>query len=229
MRRVVIAARSGQVAARRVLLLPGAFQQPEDFIAAGFATAVQRRGLDLDLEFIAPELAHLLDRSVLGALHTEAIQPARAAGCRELWLGGASLGGFIALAYAEQRLPTLDGLCLLAPYLGNRIVTGEVAAAGGLQHWRPGPLAADDEERRVWALVQRLAHAPLQLFVGLGRSDRFGHGHALLADALPAAAVEFAAGGHDWPTWRALWERFLDRLAVPCGASGRAAPLSLAP
>ncbi len=219
MRRVSFAARSGQVAARRVLLLPGAYQQPEDFVAAGFAAAVQARGLDIDLEFIAPELAHLLDRSVLGALHAEVIQPARAAGCRELWLGGASLGGFIALAYAEQRLPTIDGLCLLAPYLGNRIVTAEVAQAGGVRHWRPGPLPADDEERRVWALIQRLGRTPLQLFIGLGRSDRFGHGHSLLADALPPAAVEFADGGHDWPTWRTLWERFLDRQVVAAHAA----------
>jgi hypothetical protein len=215
-RRVVIAAHPGQVAARRVLLMPGAFQEPEDFVTAGFAAAVQARGLAVDLEFIAPELTHLLDRDVLGALCSEVILPARAAGCRQLWLGGASLGGFIALAYAEQHLQTLDGLCLLAPYLGNRIVTGEVAGAGGVRHWRPGELA-DDEERRVWALIQRLARTPLQLFVGLGRSDRFGHGHALLAEALPAGAVEFAAGGHDWPTWRLLWERFLERLGAAAG------------
>lgn len=211
MRRLAFPARPGCIAARRMLLLPGAYQAPEDFAAAGFAAAVQSRGLDIDLEFIAPEMAHLLDRSVLGALHDEVIQPARRQGCREVWLGGTSLGGFIALAYAEQRLQTLDGLCLLAPYLGNRIVTGEVAQAGGVRHWRPGPLAADDEERRIWALIQRIGRTSLQLFVGLGRSDRFGHGHALLAGALPPSAVEFADGGHDWSTWRVLWDRFLDR------------------
>jgi pimeloyl-ACP methyl ester carboxylesterase len=212
MRRVIVPAQAGRVAPRRVLLMPGAYQEPEDFVAAGFAAAVHARGLDMDLEFIAPELAHLLDRSVLEALHSEVVQPSRQAGCRELWLGGASLGGFIALAYAEQHLHTLDGLCLLAPYLGNRIVTGEVAQAGGLQHWRPGPLAADDEERRVWALIQRLSQAPFRVYVGLGSGDRFGHGHGLLAEALPASVVEYAEGGHDWPTWLTLWERFLDKL-----------------
>ena len=211
MRHLSFPARRGHTAATRVLLLPGAYQQPEDFAAAGFAAAVRARGLDVDLEFIAPELAHLLDRRILADLHHEVIAPARAAGCRELWLGGTSLGGYIALLYAEQRLESLDGLCLLAPYLGNRMVTGELAQSGGVQQWRPGPLAADDEERRIWALIQRLGRLPLPLFVGLGRSDRFGHGHALLVDALPAAAVEFADGGHDWPTWRVLWDRFLDR------------------
>jgi pimeloyl-ACP methyl ester carboxylesterase len=221
MRRVILPASPGKLAPRRVLLMPGAYQRPEDFITAGFATALQARGLDVDLEFIAPEFAHLLDRSVLDALHDEVILPVRADGCRELWLGGVSLGGFIALCYAERRLQGLDGLCLLAPYLGNRMVTGEVARAGGVQHWRPGPLAADDEERRVWSLIQRLHGGPLQLFVGLGRSDRFGHGHALLAGALPAAAVQFVEGGHDWPTWLRLWACFLDRLS---GSAHAAAP-----
>lgn len=212
MRRIVMAASPDTVAPRRVLLLPGAYQEPEEFLHAGFAAAVRERGLQLDLEFIAPELAHLLDRSVLDNLHSEVIQAARAAGCRELWLGGASLGGFIALAYAERHLATLDGLCLLAPYLGNRIITGEVAQAGGIRQWCPAHISDDDEERRVWALIQRLASEPVQLFVGLGSRDRFGHGHALLVDALPPSAVEMAAGGHDWHTWRQLWDRFLDRL-----------------
>lgn len=213
MRRVIVPASPGRVAERRFLLLPGAYQEPEDFVTAGFVTALQARGLAIDLEFIAPEFAHLLDRSVLDALHTEVIAPARADGCRELWLGGISLGGFIALSYAEQRLHTIDGLCLLAPYLGNRPLTAEVARAGGVHRWQPGPIAADDEARRVWLLIQRLGQSPLKLFVGLGRDDRFGHGHTLLADALPPAAVRYEDGGHDWPTWQRLWEHFLDRQA----------------
>ena len=210
MRRVIVAATAGSVAPRRVLLLPGAFQEPEDFLQAGFADAVRARDLALDLEFIAPQLAHLQDRSMLAALAAEVVAPARAAGCRELWLGGVSLGGYLALAYAEQRAVTLDGLCLLAPYLGNRIVTGEIAKAGGLAHWNPASIAADDEERRIWAFIQRLSASSLNVYLGLGNRDRFGHGHGLFADVLPPTAVEVADGDHDWPTWRQLWDRFLN-------------------
>ena len=224
MRRLVVAATAGAVAPMRLGLLPGAYQQPEDFLREGFADAVRSRGLALDLEFVAPELAHVLDRRVLERLHREVVAPARVAGCRSVWLGGASLGAFIALAYAERHPDALDGLCLLAPYLGNRLVTAEVARAGGVRSWRPAALAADDEERRVWALIRRLPELPLAVHLGIGRQDRFGHGHALLAEALPAAAVDAVDGGHDWATWRSLWDRVLDRLAAaaasPAGAAG---------
>lgn len=214
MRRLTIPAHAGRSAARRVVLLPGAYQEPEDFVAAGFAESVRARGLDLDLDFVAAEMQHLLDRRILTQLEQELIAPARAAGCRELWLGGASLGGFIALAYAERRGATLDGLCLLAPYLGNRMVTGEIAAAGGIDSWRPAAPIEQDEERRIWVFIQRLRTSPLGIFVGYGGSDRFAHGQALLAGALPPQAVDCVPGGHDWPTWLRLWERFLDRLAA---------------
>lgn len=220
MRRVTVPARPGHIAVRRVVLMPGAYQEPEDFVTAGFAAAVQSRALDVDLDFVAPELQHLLDRRILAQLEQELIVPARASGCRELWLGGASLGGFIALACAERGTAPIDGLCLLAPYLGNRMVTGEIAQAGGVATWRPAADPADDEERRLWTFIQRLHTLPLATFVGYGRSDRFAHGQALLAAALPADAVQCVDGAHDWPTWLALWERFLDRLdasATPTG------------
>ena len=218
MRRLVIKAHPGTPAPVRIALMPGAYQHPEEFEREGFAAAVQARGLSIDLEFIAIDLKHVLDRSVLDALRREVIAPARQAGCREIWLGGTSLGAYLALVYAEQWLEDLDGLCLFAPYLGNRAVTGEVAKAGGVRVWRPAAIEPDDEERRVWILIQRLSSVRLRVHLGLGRQDRFGHGHELLADALPADATDIVDGGHDWPTWRRLWGLFLDRFASSAGA-----------
>ncbi len=213
MRRIEVVARPGAVAPVRIALLPGAYQEPEEFRQAGFATAVEQRGLAIDLEFLAPDVGHLLDRSVLEALHDAVVLPARAAGCRSVWLGGVSLGGFMALAYAAVRPGTLDGLCLFAPYLGNRRMTGEVSRAGGVRGWCPGVIAHDDEERRIWALIQGLHSQQLAVHLGIGRHDRFGHGHGLFADALPASAVDVVDGGHEWAVWRRLWDLFLDRFA----------------
>ena len=207
----------------RIALLPGAYQNPEDFERAGFAAAVRARGLAIDLEFIGVDFAHVLDRSGLDALRSEFVLPARQAGCREVWLGGASLGAYLALAYADRRPGDLEGLCLLAPYLGTRILTGEIARAGGVRTWQPQSIAADDEERRIWALIRRLPSTELRVHLGLGDSDRFGHGHRLLVDALPAGASDVVAGGHDWNTWRWLWDLFLDRFANT-GARAGAVP-----
>ncbi len=118
----------------------------------------------------------------------------------------------MALRFAAEDADGLDGLCLLAPYLGSRIVAAEVAAQG-LAQWRVGALDENDDERRVWRFVQRLSTmvgAP-RVFLGLGSEDRFADTQRLLSAALPPDSTVTLAGGHDWPVWRALWDRFLDR------------------
>jgi pimeloyl-ACP methyl ester carboxylesterase len=201
--------------ATRIVLLPGAYHALEEFIAARFDRALRERQLAAELILAAPELAHLNDRSWLSELRTQVIAPARARGDGELWLGGISLGGFMALRFAAEGADALDGLCLLAPYLGSRIVAAEVAAHGGVASWTPpGALADDDDDRRIWRFVQRLAlklEAP-RVYLGYGSEDRFADSQRLLAAALPAASTRVIAGGHDWPVWRSLWDRFLDLL-----------------
>jgi pimeloyl-ACP methyl ester carboxylesterase len=206
MRSIVCEAKPGCVAPARVIWLPGAFQGPEDFLHAGFDAAVRKRHLAIDLQFVEVELEHVGDRSVIGNLAREVVEPARAGGCRSIWLAGISLGGFFALDYAATRAGACEGLCLLAPYLGNRQLIAEIAAAPGLAAWQPGPLADADEERRIWRFIR---DRPIPLYLGYGREDRFARGHALMAEALAPGMVHVAAGGHDWPTWSELWERFL--------------------
>lgn len=188
--------------------LPGAHHGAQDFVAAGFAAAAQARRAPIDLIFIDPEMAHVSDRRVLEQLRSEVVLPARAAGT-SVWLGGISLGGLLALNYTAAYPDEVDALCLLAPYLGNRILTAEIARAPGLAAWQPGKLAETDEERRIWRYIKtRRAVPPLHL--GFGRDDRFSAAHRLAADILPPGAVDVIEGGHDWPTWIRLWENFLD-------------------
>jgi pimeloyl-ACP methyl ester carboxylesterase len=189
--------------------LPGAYHAARDFLAAGFAEAVRRRRIALDLTFVDMELAHVGDRSALQRLRSDVVLPARAAGV-SIWLGGISLGGLFALDYAASYPDELDGLCLFAPYLGNRILTAEIARAPGLEEWQPGELAETDEERRIWRYIKsRRAHSR-PLYLGFGQGDRFAAAHALLAGTLPAGSVDVIAGGHEWSTWTRLWENFLD-------------------
>jgi hypothetical protein len=189
--------------------LPGAYHSAQNFLSAGFADAVRSRQLNLDLEFVDLELAYVGDRSVLSRLRSDIVLPARAAGVTQ-WLGVISLGGLIALDYAASYPDELDGLCLLAPYLGNRMLTAEIAQAAGLAAWQPGVLAETDEERRIWRYIKNRSAAARPLYLGFGAGDRFCAAHRLLAGTLPADAVNVIAGGHDWPTWFRLWENFLD-------------------
>jgi hypothetical protein len=203
-------ARQDRIAHTRMVWLPGAFDAPADFVQAGFDAAVARRGIDLDLQFVDLALDHLGDRSGIERLARDVARPARAAGCGAVWLGGISLGGSFVLDYAATDAGPWDGLCLLAPYPGNRLLLGEIARAGCLAAWPPGPLAESDEERRIWRFIQARGAERPPLFLGYGREDRFAQGLDLMAQALPRAAVQVIEGGHDWPTWSKLWERFLD-------------------
>ena len=209
MQTIADAAHAGRSAPTRVLMLPPAYGEPEDFVRAGFVGAVRQRHLEVDLVFAELELQYVTDRTVLPRLHQELILPARAQGC-SIWLGGISLGGYVALCGAERYPQEIDGLCLFAPYLGSHIVTGEIARADGLHSWRPGEIAADDEERRIWRFIQTQGSGALPLHLGLGREDRFAARHRLMASALAPGSADIVPGGHDWPTWYRLWENFLD-------------------
>jgi hypothetical protein len=198
----------------RIVLLPGAYHALDQFVGAGFDRALRERGLAAELIVAAPELAHLNDRGWLTQLQREVIAPARERGAGALWLGGISLGAFMALRFAAEGAEALDGLCLLAPYLGSRIVAAEIAAQGTLASWRAERLSDDDDERRIWRFIQGLgtAVAP-RVFLGFGSEDRFADTQRLLASALPADSTRVIPGGHDWPVWRRLWDQFLDLLS----------------
>ncbi len=208
MRTLLESARAGRTAPLQLLMLPAAYTGPEDFVEAGFGSAVRERQLNVDVTFAALELRHVGDRTVVGEVWQQLIAPARAQGCA-IWLGGISLGGFVALCCAEQQPAALAGLCLFAPYLGSHIVTSEVARVG-IGAWG-GAADEEDEERRIWRFIRsRAATKSPPIHLGLGREDRFGERHRLLAATLDPGEVDTVAGGHDWPTWRRLWDNFLD-------------------
>ncbi len=212
---IVEAAHAGRTAPTRVLMLPAAYATPSDFVQHGFARAVRERSLEVDLVFAGFDLQQVSDRSFCTRLHAEIILPSRALGCA-VWLGGISLGGYLALCCAEQYSGELAGLALFAPYLGSHLVTGDIERAQGVEGWRPAEEPAeDDDERRLWRFIRTLRRGSLAVHLGLGSEDRFARRHRLMAAALAPASVDTVAGGHDWPTWRRLWDRFLDARLVP--------------
>jgi pimeloyl-ACP methyl ester carboxylesterase len=196
-------------AGARMICLPGAYDSAQNFQNAGFAAAVARHGLDLELIYVDLDLEHLGDRSALQSLREQWVLPALEAGT-PCWLAGISLGGMLALDYASGYSQDLAGLCLLAPYLGNRMLTAEIRGARGLAAWDPGALAETDEERRIWRYIKNRPDNSGPLYLGFGLTDRFAESHQLLAASLPENCVDVIEGGHDWLTWTALWENFLE-------------------
>jgi pimeloyl-ACP methyl ester carboxylesterase len=207
----------GAVAGRLLVVIPGANQPVEELRDDGFLAAVRERGLDIDVALMSPQPAHLLDRSALAALRAEIVRPARSSTRARVWLAGISWGGFLALLYAADHSDELDGVCLLSPYLGNRMMTTELLRFESLASWSAATLDIHDEldeERRMWRyLAGRGSAAALIRYLGFGSEDRFAQSQRLLADQLPPQAVDVIAGGHDSGVWRQLWQRLTDRLA----------------
>jgi pimeloyl-ACP methyl ester carboxylesterase len=200
-----------------IVLIPGALETAAAVAAAGLEDALGAQPIDIELQIAELEMAHMTDRAIVGRLVTR-VREARARGAPAVWLAGISLGALFALAVAERYPGEVDGLCLIAPYLGTRILTGEIARAGGARAWAATAAAVEDEEHRVWRYLGQGGLSGLPLFVGLADGDRFADSQYLLKDLLPSDAIDCVHGGHDWPTWRALWERFVARWPLDTAA-----------
>ncbi len=199
----------------RVLLvmLPGAGIKAAEFAERGMVEAVHTRGLAVDIIATQPELEHYLDGDIAAALHSSVIEPALARGYTRIWLLGISLGGMGALLYANAYPGLVEGLVLLAPFLGTQGTIAEVAKAGGLNAWSAnGSAAVATEQQALLWLQAFIAEQPTTpvLYLGYGQSDRFAPGHRLLAAHLSDGRAVTAAGGHDWETWLTLWQHVLD-------------------
>ena len=194
-----------------IILLPGAYNRAADFIAAGFGEIAQKNRRRFDLALPDLDLTQLSSGEALPLLREQLILPARKAGVKTIWLGGASLGGFNSLVYADTYPNEIDGLCLLAPWPGSRISRRLIETAGGLDRWTPSQQdLAGDAELRVWHWLreQKRANRRLPIFIGWGSEDRFASGIAAYAEQMPEADVISIPGGHDWPVWASLWQNF---------------------
>lgn len=201
-----------------VVLLPGRRDIPEDFVRAGFGELAERAGSRARIVAVDAHLGYYVRRTVLERLREDVIAPARAQGVETIWLAGVSLGGTGSLLYSIEHPDEVDGMVLLAPFLGDEAMEREIAASG-LRGWTPPePLGPDDFQRRMWSFLKRYETGPegkIPIYLGWGTKDRFARIDGLLGEVLPRDRVFTTAGGHDWKAWRRLWEAFLATGALP--------------
>jgi pimeloyl-ACP methyl ester carboxylesterase len=195
-----------------LVLLPPALSSIDDFYEQGFVQALRQRQLPVDLRLVDVTAQHVIDMSLVDALHAKVLQPARAEGYRAVWLAGISMGAFSALHYVAHHAEQISGIFLMAPYPGTADVLAEIRAAGGASTWSQNPSSVQDE--RVWwqwlgrESLKRQWRTPV--YFGTGSADRFFSGQQLIADVLPKERVRVLPGKHQWPTWQALWADWLD-------------------
>lgn len=204
--------RAGQ---NRVLLvmLPGVGIEVEDFATQGLVALAHTARPGVDVSAAKPDQALYLDGGVAQVLEEAVLAPARAAGYTRLWLLGISLGGMGALSYAAEYGQSIEGLILLAPFLGTQGTVATLREAGGFTGWRAQASAATLPEQRIISWLQnRLGGAPgPQIWLGHACNDRFAMGHRLVAEALPPGQTVEVEGGHDWAAWRTCFQALLAR------------------
>ena len=209
---------SGAAPARCLfVLLPGAGDRAETFEQRGFVEEIRSRNLSIDLRATDATMGYYMKGTMLDRLSADVIAPAKARGYREIWLLGPSMGGFGSLFYSRAHAADVTGALAIAPYLGDRSLIREIAAAGGLERWtapaRVETMNRDNYQRELWRWLQAATQggeaAPL-LFVGYGRSDKLEPADKLLAAELPSSRVFLTDGAHEWGAWRRVLAAFLD-------------------
>jgi pimeloyl-ACP methyl ester carboxylesterase len=209
-----------------LVMLPGAYSRPPEFVDEGFVAAVRSRGLAADIVVADAHLGYYNERTIVKRLRDDVVLPALGEGYSQVWLVGISIGGFGALGYAARHGSELAGVVTLAPYLGRRTLQREIADAGGPLAWRASQALAaadaDDLDRDIWAWLATPTAAP-PVYLGFGRDDRFAESHQVLGALLPSGRSFDTPGGHDWPAWRAAWHQWLDRGLLPANCQDQKA------
>lgn len=207
-----------------LVMLPGAYSDIDEFEnEGGYLTALRERRIAADVVLADAHMAYYFDKSIVDRLREDVMQPARAAGYRQVWIAGISLGGFGALLHEQMEPGQTAGLLVIAPYLGEKPLLSQIERAGSLARWQaPAGPQGQEAEVRIWRWMQRHLASPAPqppLYLAFATRDRMAQGHALLASALPPDRVFTTPGGHDWPEWRRLWLQALDTLPLPRCAS----------
>jgi pimeloyl-ACP methyl ester carboxylesterase len=193
-----------------VIMLPGRGDRADAFIREGFNKAGQQHGFDTiaaDAHF-----GYYMKRILLPRLHEDIVLPAHEAGYRNIWFLGISMGGFGSLLYASEYPDQVDGVILIAPFLGDEKGIDEIAASGGLDKWDPETSRMKDYEVGVWKWL-RDSDTPVVL--GFGESDGMADGYRrVLTDVLAPSSVYTLEGGHKWTTWAPLWNEIAGDLGL---------------
>lgn len=196
-----------------LLMLPGAKNTPQQLAEHGFIGALRERALPVDVLALNVHVDLYLDHAEVERVLHHALDELHAHGYRRIWVLGISLGASGAMICATRRAAEIEGVFLLAPFLGTRGIIAEVQAAGGLRSWQAGQIGSGDHERALLEQIRRCVlrdERALPIYLGYGREDRYRGASAMLSECLSRDRVTVRPGGHDWETWVVLWHELLD-------------------
>ncbi|MGJ8635196.1 MAG: hypothetical protein ACSHX7_14870 [Luteolibacter sp.] len=198
-----------------VVFLPGRWSTVGEFQREGFLQIASERWPGAKLVVPDLHLGYYKDNSMVDRLHEDVILPARKNGVKTVRIVGVSMGGMGAVVYSLLHPGEVDELMLLAPFLGEEAVISEIKAAGKLEDWKPGNIAEKDFSRKIWKGLKEEwmegGEMP-RVLLGCGEEDRLvGASQLLSKEFLKKGEQVWIPGGHDWPVWRELFEKMIEK------------------
>ena len=199
---------------RLVVFLPGRGDVAGDFRRKGLLEAFRDVDANTDVIAVQAHMGYYLKREVVDRVYHDILQPAIAAGKTDITLVGISLGGLGALLIEREHPGLIVRRVLIAPYVGDEKLAGEIHDAGGVDQWQPGEFSPEREPfRDLWRWIkQQPSIGEIETtWVLLGTEDRYRRGQELLASQLPPEQTLRQNGEHNWLAWRSLWQVWLQR------------------
>lgn len=196
---------------RAVLVLPGIGDDLDSLQAGGIGDAIRKAWPDADVVLVEMTIGYYKDGRAMPDLHA-LVAREHERGIGEVWLVGASLGGMGAMLYDAAYPCDVDGVVLLAPYLGEDDILGQVRHAGGIVRWEAPPAATPDAgnwQAQMWrrAKVWSREGGDPRVWLAWGADDKFAPNMPLLLPAVPESHVVTGAGVHAWRSWTPLAAR----------------------
>lgn len=200
----------GEPARALVIMLPGAGDRVGAYEEQGFVAAMRHSDMDVDMLEVDAHYGYYRSRTLLERMEQDVLAPNRDK-YEEIWIVGISMGGIGALLTAWTYPEDIDGLILIAPYLGRRKTLREIANAGGIQEWQP-PEEEGEWDVEIWRMLKDASESDErpEIWLMYGEDDFGVRAHELLAAGLPVDRVKTTHGGHSWETWTRLWAALMD-------------------
>ncbi len=199
-----------------VVFLPGFGDGPDSYRESGFFQELVASGAPCDAVAVDAHFRYYGRGESDRRVYEDVLVPAVARGYTSIWLVGISMGGLGAAMLARSHPEIVDGIILLAPFLGDAAVASQVREAGGLARWEPPriPPVVDGSTYtlHLWSWLRGYVDDPdarPPLYIGWGEDDDLGGPDSLLGDAQPEGHVFTGPGGHAWSAWRPLFRRIV--------------------
>jgi len=192
-----------------LVLMPGRGDDEDSFAHNGFIEDVRASGAPIDIISVNAHLGYYLQSTLAERVWSDVIAPARAHGYKHIWMAGVSMGGLGSLVSAQDHPGAIEGLILIAPYLGTDDVIASIEQQGGALRW--SETDPTNRYQQLWTWLKQAADPSStvpQIMLAYGTADRFGAGHRLLAGLLKPEQVTEIPGAHNWTTWRKLWRGY---------------------